>query len=168
MAVVERLRALLEHPVDSRLARVVVLLACGVTLGFAVVVVLAQPTAERPAAGRGASSGRSAPAPSPAISPPPRAGGAPMRQDPQDRPGSAAHRRALQEIADHRALQHVPYRAEGVAIDIVGAHGNRAVLAVRATTLAAARRGWRAFLHRYRDDGRAYLPRFRTGGGLRG
>jgi hypothetical protein len=97
-----------------------------------------------------------------------RAGRAPAHQDPQDHPGSAAHRRATREIADHRALQHVPYRAGGVAIDLVGARGDRAVLAVRATTRAAARRGWRAFLRRYRDDGHSYFPRFRTGGGPRG
>lgn len=167
---VERLRALLEHPLDPRLSRAVVVLACGVTLGFAVVVLLVGHAAERPAAGPGASSGRSAPSPSSvgsAAAPRP-SGDAPVRQDPQDRPGSVAHRRAAREIAGHRAVQYVPYRAGGVAIDLVGARGDHAVLAVRAATLAAARRGWRAFLHRYRDDGRAYLPRFRTGGGLRG
>jgi hypothetical protein len=167
VAVVERLRALLEHPLDPRLARAVVALACCVTLGFAAVMLLAE-TGASPTV----SSEHPAAAPSSIVSPtpprPPLAAGAAVRQDPQDRLGSAAHRRAAREIAGHRALQHVPYRAGGVVIDLVGARGDRAVLVVRATTLAAARRGWRAFLHRYRDDGRAYLPRFRTGGGLRG
>lgn len=169
---VERLRALLEHPLDPRLARAVVVLACGVTLGFAVVVALAGPAAERPAAVPAAPSGRPAGAPAPATPlatpPPPRSGGAPVHQDPQDRPGSAAHRRAAREIAGHRALQHLPYRAGEVAINLIGARGDRAVLAVRAASLPAARRGWQRFLRRFHDAGTAYLPRFETTGGRRG
>lgn len=172
----ERLRALLEHPLDPRLARAIVVLACGVTLGFAALAVLARPAANHPGADEGASparisaghSSRSTSAPSEAMPQAHRGEGAPQRQDPQDRPGTAAHRRATREIADHRALQHVPWRAGGVAIDMVGARGGRAVLAVRAATRSAARRGWRGFLRRFDDAGTVYLPRFETTGRPRG
>jgi len=170
--VVERLRVLLEHPLDPRLARAIVVLACGVTLGFAAVVVLARPAADRPGAdGTVSSPGASArfsSSPAEAMPAPRRAGDASVRQDLQDRRGTAAHRRAAREIASHRALQHVPYRAGGVAIDLVGARGRRAVLAVRAPTQAAGRRGWQMFLRRFDDAGTAYLPRFETTGGRRG
>lgn len=168
----ERLRALLEHPLDPRLARAIVVLACGVTLGFAVIVVLARPAAEGPTADGTISSPRASAhfssSPAGAIPARRRPEGATVRQDPQDRPGTAAHRRAAREIADHRALQHIPYRAGGVAIDLVGAHAGHAVLAVRATTRAEARRGWHLFLRRFDDAGTAYLPRFETTGGRRG
>lgn len=163
----ERLRALLEHPLDPRHARAIVVLACGVTLGFAVLAVLARPGAGHPGTDSGLSPARvwaGSSAPTEAM-PPRRTDGAPMSQDPQDRPGTAAHRRAAREIADHRALQHVPWRAGGVSIDLVGARGGRAVLAVRAATRAGARRGWHIFLRRFRDAGTAYLPRFESTGG---
>lgn len=163
---VERLRALLERPLDPRLARAVVALAGAVTIGFAALGLLA--------GGEGGSGSLSSAHPSGAgrpattLSPSPgfrsrRAGSsAPPRQDPQDRLGDAAHRRAEHELATHRALQHVPYRRGGVAIDLVGARGERAVLAVRAPSLRMAHRGWRAFLNCYRDDGHAYIPVFRS------
>jgi hypothetical protein len=168
--VVERLRALLEHPLDPRLARVIVVLAAAVTLGFAALGLLAGGGASRVPATRPRPSG-SAGAAWPATARSARGSGSPRaiatrppRQDPQDRPGSAAQRRAQRELATHRALQHVPYRRGGVSIDLVGARGERAVLGVRAASIAVAHRGWRSFLRRYRDDGRAYLPRFRARG----
>jgi hypothetical protein len=97
-----------------------------------------------------------------------RSGRAGRRQDPQDRPGSAAARRTSRALRTHRALQHVPYRRGEVAIALVGARNGQAVLRVSAPNIAAARRGWRAYLRRYRDDGRAYLPRFRGPGDARG
>ncbi|MFT3864002.1 MAG: hypothetical protein QM729_06995 [Solirubrobacterales bacterium] len=167
----ERLRALLEHPLDPRVARAIVLLACAATLGLAIVVALARPAVEHPGADGNISSSRKSAGsstPSEAMPAPRRAGGAPVRQDPQDRPGTAAHRRAAREIASHRALQHVPWRAGGVAIDLVGARAGRAVLAVRAASLGAAHRGWHTFLRRFDDAGAAYLPRFEVVGGARG
>lgn len=168
----ERLRALLERPLDPRHARAIVLLACAVMLGFAVVAVLGRPAAEHPAPVRAIPTGRAPAYPttqaSPTVASPSRGAVPPAPQDPQDHPGTAAHRRAAREIADHRALQHVPYRAGRVAIDLVGARGTRAVLAVRAATRAAARRGWHIFLRRFDDAGTAYLPRFEPTGGRRG
>jgi hypothetical protein len=167
----ERLRALLEHPLDPRLARAIVVLACGVTLGFAVLAVLARSGAGHPGADAVPSPARvstRSSSPSEAMPPTRRGEGTSERQDPQDRPGTAAHRRAVREIADHRALQHVPYLAGGVAIDLVGARAGRAVLAVRAASRAAARRGWQDFLRRFHDAGTAYLPRFEVAGGRRG
>lgn len=172
----ERLRALLEHPLDPRVARAVVLLACVVLVGFALVTALgvadggqqSAPTSGRPVPAGTAAHKNSAPADPPA---PARSRGrdrSPRRQDPQDEPGSPAAARAEHELADHRALQHVPYRRRGLTIALVGANGRQAVLRVSAPTLAAGRRDWRAFLYRYRDDGRAYLPRFHAAGGSSG
>jgi hypothetical protein len=81
------------------------------------------------------------------------------RQDPQDRSGTAAHRRAGREIATHRALQHVPWHRGGVSIRLVGAAGGKAVLEVEGPDIAADRLGWRAFLRRFHDDGRSYVVR---------
>jgi hypothetical protein len=167
--VVDRLRALLQDPHDPAVARAVVLLACAATLGLAVVVGLGG------AAGSDVRSG-------PARTPAPRATAEVARpvthrvgrsaarrrpeprQDPQDRPGSPPARRADRELSTHRALQHVPYRHDGITITLVGADGPRAVLRVESADRADAHRGWRRFLRRYRDDGRAYLPIFRAGG----
>lgn len=169
----ERLRALLEHPLDPRVARLAVALGCAVLLGFASLIVVAG-TGVRPnrPSARGHSGG------SPAIGRPMAARRPPAsirkprlarpRQDPQDRPGSPAALRAEHELASHRALQHVPYRHGGLSVVLVGAEGKRAVLRVRAATAAAARRGWRRFLRRYRDPGGSYLPRFRVEGGRDG
>jgi hypothetical protein len=163
----DRLRALLERPLDPRAGRAIVAFAAAILLGFAALFALAAGEAPRRAASRehaaSAAPRHFAPAPSSAEAPAPevaqRARRLP-RQDPQDEPGSAAARRAVHALHTHRALQHLPYSHDGVAIRIVGARSERAVLAARAPTLAAARRGWRAFLRRYRDDGRAYAPRF--------
>lgn len=173
-----RLRLLLERPLDPATARLVVLLGGAVSVGFAVLVGLGL-------LGPGATgSPRSVTAPPrvsraavgvrPTVSTSPLAADATDRgrrrpQDPQDRPGSRAARRAHRELATHRALQHLPYRHGDLSTWLVGARDSKAVLEVRATSLAAARRGWRAFLRRSHDDGHAYLPRFYARGGrLRG
>jgi hypothetical protein len=166
--VAERLRALLEDPLDARVARAALALAAVALLGFAAVAALGlsggrretTPDAVRPAPV--VSRQRGAPVgliPSASIGPAP-ASARPRRQDPQDRPGTTAHLRAERELADHRALQHLPYRHAGIAVALVGARGPRAVVLVRAGSVAAARRGWRAFVRRYRDPGAAYLPVF--------
>ncbi|MET0557614.1 MAG: hypothetical protein ABW065_02930, partial [Solirubrobacterales bacterium] len=92
---------------------------------------------------------------------------APRRQDPQDQEGSAAARRAARALASHRAFQHVPYRSDELVVELVGARGHRAVLRVSAATVQAARAGWRRFLRRYRDAGRAYIAIFRGKDGKR-
>lgn len=161
---VDRLRALLEEPLDPRLGRAVVVLASAILLGLAALFILAarQPETstrvEEPPAVRstsGSTAADLAPAPTPETPAPPH------RQDPQDQEGSAAARRAARALASHRALQHVPYRSGGLTVELVGARGHRAVLRVSAGTARAARREWRRFLRRYRDSGRAYLPIFR-------
>jgi hypothetical protein len=84
------------------------------------------------------------------------------RQDPQDRPGTATHRRAAAELAEHRALQHIPFERGGVSIEIVGARQRRAVIRIQAATTSAGRRAWKAFLARYDDPGDAYVPIFKA------
>lgn len=82
-------------------------------------------------------------------------------QDPQDRPGTAAAKRAAQALASHRALQHVPYRHGDVTIRLTAAVKNgKAILTVTAPTPAEAKAGYRRFLARYHDTGRAYRARF--------
>lgn len=168
---VDRLRVLLEEPLDPRVGRAIVVLASAILLGLAALFVLAarEPDpATPPAKMRTSSAPSSLPgAPpagtsesEPAETHPPR-----HRQDPQDQRGSLAARRAARALRSHRALQHVPHRDGRLAIALVGARGDRAVLAVSAPTIRAARRGWRAFLRRYRDSGRAYLTRFEATGG---
>ncbi len=159
----DRLRALLDLPLDPRVARAGLVLASAVFLGFAAVALVGLGNG-----GDGPESSTSAHGEAPAA---PRlarpeyrshakARAAVPRQDPQDRSGSAARRAARHELRSHRALQHVPYEREGVSITLVGARSGRALLRVRADDLAAARRGWRAFLVRFGDDGRAYQPIF--------
>lgn len=169
----ERLRALLEHPLDPRVARAAVALGCAVLLGFAALIVVAGTGSgpNRPSARDQSGAGLTIDRPMAARRP---AGGIRTprsdrpRQDPQDRPGSPAALRAERELASHRALQHVPYRHGGLSVVLVGAEGKRAVLRVRAATAAAARRGWRRFLRRYRDPGAAYRAEFEGGGRRRG
>lgn len=165
---IDRLRFLLDRPLDPLVARAVVVFASAILLGFATLYVLA---AQEP--GPSAAPDRQVISPPPdepfaaaraeAAPPAPRAP-QPRRQDPQDETGSPASRRAAKTLASHRALQHVPYRRGRLSVRLVGARGERAVLAVSAPTIPAARRGWRAFLRRYRDTGRAYLPRFEANG----
>jgi hypothetical protein len=162
--VIERLRVLLDRPLEPSVARAVLLFALAVGAGFAVLLALAgigwTPRIET-APMRSSAIERPDPrVPAPGIGP-----AAVPSQDPQDRPGSAAHRHAAVELADHRALQHVPFEGDGVSIVLVGARGGRAVLRVRAPTRADARHGWNFFLRRFDDRGDAYVPRFEGGGG---
>lgn len=168
---VDRLRALLEEPLDPLLGRAVLVSASAILLGLAALFVLAgrEPEATTPPAQPKASSAPwSLPGAPPAetYEPEPTETNPPLRgQDPQDQKGSPAARRAARALRSRRALQHIPYRDGQLAIALVGARGDRAVLAVSAPTIGAARRGWRAFLRRYRDSGRAYLTRFEATGG---
>lgn len=166
---IDRLRFLLDRPLDPLAARAVVVFATAILLGFAALFVLGasetggpvkagQPAVTRSASGL-SSRAPEIEAPSSASSSAPR----PQQQDPQDQQGSPAAGRAAKSMRSHRALQHVPYRSGLLTVRLVGAHGDKAVVAVSAPTIAAARRGWRRFLRRYRDDGGAYLPRFKAG-----
>jgi hypothetical protein len=164
---IDRLRFLLDRPLDPLAARAVVVFATAILLGFGVLFVLGASESSRPAAaGRQAVAAQSRPGLSfgalQVEAPPPAAPKAPRRhrQDPQDEKGSPAAGRAAKAMRSHRALQHVPYRSGSLSVRLVGARGGRAVLVVSAPTISAARRGWRRFLRRYRDDGRAYLPHF--------
>ena len=87
------------------------------------------------------------------------------RQDPQDEEGSAAARRAARALRSHRALQHVPYRDGELAIALVGARGDRAVLAVSAPTIGPRAAAGGRSCGAIRDTGRAYLARFEATGG---
>jgi hypothetical protein len=162
----DRLRALLDRPLDPSAARAVLVLASTILVGFTAVLVLAASQPERPTSPEHGSAevGSPTPASAPALEPPPGSSrSAELRQDPQDVRGSAAARRAGRAIRSHRALQHVPYRRGNLAINLVGAEGHRAVLRVSAPTRAEGRRGWRAFLRRFRDRGEAYIVRFVVG-----
>lgn len=164
----DRLRALLDHPLDPGAARAVLALASAVLLGVAALFVLAASQGDQAAAPE-----RPAPAASaPRAAAPIEVGGddspAHLRQDPQDIAGSAAAQRAARALRSHRALQHVPYRDGELRIALVGARGSRAVLRVTASTERAARRGWHRFLRRYRDPGQAYVPVFRASSTARG
>jgi len=167
---VDRLRALLEEPLDPRVGRAIVVLASAILIGLAALFVLVarepetSTRVEAPPAAQSTSG--SAPADL-APAPTPESPAAPRRQDPQDQVGSAAARRAARALASHRALQHVPYRNDELVVELVGARGHRAVLRVSAATVQAARAGWRRFLRRYRDSGRAYIAIFRSKDGKR-
>lgn len=164
----DRLRALLDRPLDPHVARAVLVLASAILVGFAAVALVGLGTSGD---GHGPSTssahGEAMPAPSPARSVAPSKTKAPVTiqpQDPQDRSGTAAARAARRELRSHGALQHVPYRDDGVSIDLVGARHGRAVLLVRGSDPAAARRGWQGFLDRYDDEGADYRPIFHVGG----
>lgn len=169
---VDRFRALLDRPLDPSAARSILAFASAILVGFAALLVLAAGQPDQPTSPQRPSAIPSSPGP--AVSPEAveadstKSQAAPHRQDPQDVEGSTAARRAARALRSHRALQHVPYRQAHLAIRLVGARGNRAVLAVSAPTMSAARRGWRAFLRRYHDNGSAYLIRFEATGGHRG
>ncbi len=163
---IDRLRILLDRPLDPPVARAVVVLATAVLLGFAAVGVLgaseSKPSARSPqpvvrgSAGPSISDASASEGEYSGSEPAPHR----RRQDPQDAAGSAAAKRAAAESRSHRALQHVPYRQGVVAILLVGARRGQALLRVSAPTEAAARRGWRAFLRRFGDSGRSYVPLF--------
>jgi hypothetical protein len=163
----DRIRDLLDRPLDRRHADAIVAIAAAVTFAFGVLVAfgiighpaadlaagredLARPTAPREVAG--------------ALDHPPASKDRrPDRsQDPQDRKGTAAYGRARRTARDHRALQHLPYRRGGVTVAQVGADQGRAILRVAAPTITAARQGWREFLRRFTDDGAAYEARFQV------
>lgn len=174
VSVVDRLRLLLDRPLDPLAARAALVLATAILLGFAALAILGTSESDRPAtASEQAAPGRTRP-PLSDVVPVERTTGSrrrpnPRRQDPQDEKGSAAAWRATEELRSHRALQHVPYRQGRLSIQLVGAKGRQAVLTVSALTLSAAHRGWRGFLRRYRDSGRAYVPLFKnTSGGADG
>jgi hypothetical protein len=162
---VDRLRALLEEPLEPRVGRAIVVLASAILLGLAALFILAAREPENSTRAEEQLAAQSTPrsaavelAPAPTAETP----AAPRPQDPQDREGSAAARRAARALASHRALQHVPYRSGDLAVELVGARGHKAVLRVSAATVQAARAGWRRFLGRYRDSGRVYIPLFRA------
>lgn len=167
---IDRLRFLLDRPLDPLAARAVVVSATAILLGFTAPFVLSSgESSGPPTAGEQASPppprfGRSHYAPVlethlPAAPRPPR-----RRQDPQDEKGSPAATRAAKALRSHRALQHVPYREGPFTVRLVGVARGRAVLAIDAPTISAARRGWRRFLQRYGDSGRSYVPRFAGSG----
>jgi hypothetical protein len=186
---IDRLRALLDRPLDPRHARAVVVIASCLTVTFALLVGLgvisgSLPTdhADRGPAGRHSPSAPPSP-PSESLSPEeepspsmgssstpaspgadPSAGPidrAPSTQDPQDDQRSRAGLDAAGENDSHRALQHLPYRRGPVSISLVGAERGKAVLRVTARTRRGARTAWRRFLRRFDDDGSAYRPVFR-------
>lgn len=162
----DRLRALLDRPLDPSAARAILVFASAILVGFAVLFVLAASEPDQPPS-PGHPTVAAAP-PSPVVSTQAVEGNsaegqaAPRQQDPQDVEGSRAARRADRALRSHRALQHIPYRDGELRIDLVGARGDRALLRVTAPTVRLGKRGWRRFLRRYRDSGRAYLPLFRS------
>jgi hypothetical protein len=166
--VAEQLRALLEQPLDPRAARAATVLAAALLIGFATVVGLGTSSGVRHSVSGRLGTPIVVPAPTPtaagALPTAPRRRAARPGQDPQDNPGSDDATRARHELATHRALQQVPYRKGAVRIALVGASGSVALLRVEAPSRATARHGWRDFLRRYRDDGRAYVARFEVRG----
>jgi hypothetical protein len=160
-----RLRDLAERPLDRRIARAALVTALAVSLGLCAVIGLGVVGGAR-RSGPAASRDGTPESGLPAVAPRPSKGVVRRRppQDPQDRPGSAAHRRALAELRSHRALQHVPYRHGGVTIRLAGARGRLAILRVSAATIPAARSGWRLFLRRFDDGGSSYRPVFSAEG----
>jgi len=161
---VDRLRALLDRPLDPSAARAILVFASAILIGFAALFVLAAGQPDQPNSPGHPSAAAAPPSPATAIQPAEDSAEgqeAPPRQDPQDVKGSGAANRAARALRSHRALQHVPYRDRELRIVLVGARGGRAVLRVGAPTVRLGKRGWRRFLRRYRDSGRAYLPLFR-------
>ncbi|HET8862174.1 MAG TPA: hypothetical protein VFM94_02875 [Solirubrobacterales bacterium] len=168
---VDRLRALLDRRLDPSAARAILALASAILLGLAALFVLAGGEPDRPTSReeRPAAASPSVPAAPVEEVEDEAAEDRPStrRQDPQDQKGSAAARRAARALQSHRALQHVPYQGGEVTVTLTGARGSRAVLRVSAPTIPEARRGWRRFLRRYRDSGRAYVPIFKAAGSAR-
>ena len=160
----DRIRALLDRPLDPSAARAIMVCASAIFLGLAAVFVLAdrQPDRAAPRGDRPAAASPLVPAP-PGDEAGDEAAGRhrrTLRQDPQDIDGSIAARRVGRAFRSHQALQHVPYREGEITVALVGARGNRAVMRVSAPSVPAARKGWRRFLRRYGDAGRAYVPVF--------
>ncbi|HEY3553367.1 MAG TPA: hypothetical protein VGK66_06720, partial [Solirubrobacterales bacterium] len=147
---IDRLRAQLDRPLDPSAARAILVFASAILVGFAGLYVLAAGESDRSTSSTHPSVAAAPPSPVGSIQAvegsPAKGQAAPRRQDPQDVEGSRAARRADHALRSHQALQHVPYRSEGLTIELVGAHGRRAVLRVKAATVQAARRGWGRFL----------------------
>jgi hypothetical protein len=167
--VIARLRTLRDRPLDPGITRALVVLAGAVCAGLALLVGLGllTPRPTRPPSSR-APVARSARTARPSVVGRPTPARIPRTdrpaQDPQDRPGSGAAAHARRELATHRALQEVPWHRGGLSVELVGARAGKAVVEVRAETIAAARRGYRRFLRHFDDPGRAYLPKFRRRG----
>jgi hypothetical protein len=172
---VDRLRALLDRPLNPRAGRAIVVLATAISLGFAVVTVLAGTAERSPRSTSVVVPGMAQVYPAPdsragelsVEEPPSSPREAHHRQDPQDNRASAAGRRAESALQSHRALQHVPFHGVGITVALAGARHGRAVLVVSAPTVGSAHRGWRKFLRRFGDTGSAYLPIFRASGDQR-
>lgn len=164
---VDRLRALLDRPLDPSAARAILVLASAILLGLAALFVLAGGEPDRPTSREDRPTAASPYVPAVPVEEVEDEAAEHRPQDPQDVEGSAAARRAARALRSHRALQHVPYMQGRVTIALVGARGSRAVLRVSAPTVPVARRGWRRFLRRYRDSGRAYVPVFKAAGNAR-
>jgi hypothetical protein len=171
---IDRLRFLLDRPLDPLAARAIVVFATAILTGFVAVFALGSGESGHsvvhreqtpPAGSQPGLASRHAPV---EVAPAPKPGAHQRRQDPQDEKNTSAARSATKALRSHRALQHVPYRRGGVSIQLVGARGDRAVLRVSAATARGARRGWHRYLHRYRDSGRAYIPIFDVGAGRNG
>lgn len=167
----DRLRALLDRPLNPSAARAILAFASAILVGFAALFALAAGEPEQLISAGHPSAAVSSPDPGPAIQAvednSAEGHAAPRRQDPQDVEGSFAARGAGRALRSHRVLQHVPYRNGRLTVELVGARGPRALLRVTAGTVRAARAGWRRFLRRYRDSGRAYIAIFRGKDGKR-
>lgn len=165
-----RLRELAERPVSPGVVRAILATALAATAGLGCVVSLGLGAHRRPWVdhdrGNLAELRPDRPAGPPVEPQAPPDDPARRRQDLLDRPGTPAHRRADRELATHRALQHVPWHRGGVSVGLSGAKGAEAILSVSGPTVGTDRRAYRAFLRRFHDDGRSYLPRFEiaTGG----
>jgi hypothetical protein len=159
---VDRLRVLLDHPLNPRAGRAVVVLATAISLGFAGLVVLAGTADHGSSSVSAVSRGEVLTAPGSEAGASPIEASAHHRQDPQDDRESAAGRRAESALRSHRALQHVPFHGVGIAVTLAGARRGRALLVVSAPTVASAHRGWRRFLRRFGDPGSAYVPIFKA------
>lgn len=88
-----------------------------------------------------------------------------LRADAEDR-DPELRRRSRSDAEARPVLQRLPLHTPRLSIEIAGAtDGGRLVLRVQSTRgEAAAKAGYRDFLRRLGDDGRAYLPTFRPTG----
>ena len=174
-AVLERFRLFLDRPLEPSAGRAILAFAAAILIGLALLFVLAgreddrRPASHEPGTTRVAPRSALAPLRTGHVAPErtERERSA-RREDPQDKRASAAGRRARAELRTHLALQHVPYREGELTIRLVGARQGKALLRIAASSVSAARRGWRRFLRRYDDAGRAYVPLFEARGGRNG
>ena len=67
------------------------------------------------------------------------------------------------------AYQSLPWRGDGVLVDILGAtpDGKVVVAVAYTSTTAHARRAYRRFLQLHHDSGAGYVPRYLTWGAYR-